>query len=59
MNFHGNSRQSTKEHHLYAIHDKEEADVFKYGISDKPIGEDGSIEIAAETGGGQQKTEES
>ncbi len=41
MNFHGNSRQNTKEHHLYAIHDKEEADVFKYGISDKPIGADG------------------
>lgn len=41
MNFHGNSRQNTKEHHLYPIHDKEEADVFKYGISDKPIGEDG------------------
>lgn len=41
MGFHGNSRQNEKEHHLYAIHDKEEGDVFKYGISDKPIGEDG------------------
>jgi len=41
MNFHGNSRKNTTQQHLYAIHDKEEADVFKYGISDKPIGEDG------------------
>lgn len=41
MRFHGNSRKNKKKHHLYAIHDKEEEDVFKYGISDKPIGEDG------------------
>ncbi len=41
MGFHGNSKKNEKEHHLYAIHDKEENDIFKYGISDKAIGEDG------------------
>jgi len=41
MGFHGNSKQNEKEHHLYSIYDKEENDVFKYGISDKSIGEDG------------------
>lgn len=41
MGFHGNSKKNQKEHHLYAIQDKEENDVFKYGISDKPIGKDG------------------
>lgn len=40
MGFHGNSKHNEKEHHLYAIYDKEDNDVFKYGISDKPIGED-------------------
>ena len=37
MQFHGNSRNNSKEHHLYAIYDKEEGDIFKYGISDKPV----------------------
>jgi hypothetical protein len=41
MRFHGNSNKNNKEHHLYAIHDVEEEDVFKYGISSKPIDEDG------------------
>lgn len=41
MGFHGNSRDNPKAHHLYAIYDTEENDIFKYGISDKPIGEDG------------------
>jgi hypothetical protein len=41
MGFHGNSKNNKKEHHLYAIHDKEEDDIFKYGISDKRIGKDG------------------
>ncbi len=41
MSFHGNSNKSNKEHHLYAIYDLEEEDVFKFGISDKPVGEDG------------------
>lgn len=39
--FHGNSHQNSRKHHLYEIWDTEEEDVFKYGISDKPIGEDG------------------
>lgn len=41
MGFHGNSGKSKRKHHLYAIHDKEENDIFKFGISDKPIDEDG------------------
>ena len=41
MSFHGNAKQNPKPHHLYCIMDKEMDDVFKYGISDKPIGEDG------------------
>lgn len=41
MRFHGNSHKNKREHHLYAIHDVEEDDIFKYGISSKPIGEDG------------------
>jgi URI fold toxin 2 len=41
MNPHGNSKKNEKGHHLYAIYDKEENDVFKYGISYKPIGKDG------------------
>jgi hypothetical protein len=38
---HGNSLDNNKEHHLYAIHDRKEKDIFKYGISDKTIGKDG------------------
>lgn len=41
MSFHGNSKQNPNEHHLYALYDTEENDIFKYGISDKPIGKDG------------------
>ncbi len=37
MNAHGNSVENTKIHHLYAIYDVEENDIFKFGISDKPI----------------------
>lgn len=44
MKIHGNSKGNDKEHHLYAIYDREENDVFKYGISDKPINEDGHSE---------------
>ncbi len=40
MRFHGNSNKNNEEHHLYAIHDVEEDDIFKYGISSKPIDED-------------------
>lgn len=38
---HGNSLGNKKPHHLYEIWDKEEGDVFKYGISQDPIDEDG------------------
>jgi hypothetical protein len=40
MSFHGNSNKNTKIHHLYVIDDLEENDIFKYGISDKPIDTD-------------------
>lgn len=42
MSFHGNSRDNPKAHHLYVIFDTEENDIFKYGISEKPVGEDGN-----------------
>ena len=38
---HGNSTQSNRPQHLYEIRDKQEDTVFKYGISDNPIDEDG------------------
>ena len=38
---HGNSHENQELHHLYAIDDLENNDVFKYGISDDPIEEDG------------------
>ncbi len=41
MSFHGNSRKNTREHHLYAIYDKEKNDIFKYGISDSLVGKNG------------------
>jgi URI fold toxin 2 len=41
MSFHGNSKRNEKLHHLYVIDDAEENDIFKYGISDKPIDVDG------------------
>lgn len=41
MSTHGNSRTNKKDHHLYQLYDQEEKDIFKYGISDKPIGKDG------------------
>lgn len=34
---HGNSNKNDNPHHLYEIWDKKEDDVYKYGISDKPI----------------------
>ena len=37
MPVHGNSRKNNKDHHLYAIFDEKEDDIFKYGISDKPV----------------------
>lgn len=38
---HGNSHDNEEFHHLYALDDMEKEDVFKYGISDDPIEEDG------------------
>ncbi len=41
MLIHGNSNKNTKPHHLYGIYDKEQDDLFKYGISHDPINVDG------------------
>jgi hypothetical protein len=41
MLVHGNSNKNNKPHHLYAIFDKEEDDLFKYGISHDSIDADG------------------
>ncbi|MCB0551999.1 MAG: hypothetical protein KDD02_00495 [Phaeodactylibacter sp.] len=41
MKRHGNSKKNDRPHHLYEIRDKKDDDVFKYGISDNPIGKDG------------------
>jgi hypothetical protein len=41
MPLHGNSLKNKKSHHLYEIHDREEDDIFKYGISDSPIDDEG------------------
>jgi hypothetical protein len=41
MSRHGNSLKNDKPHHLYEIRDKKESSVFKYGISDDPIDNDG------------------
>ncbi|MCY7329171.1 MAG: hypothetical protein LH618_11515 [Saprospiraceae bacterium] len=38
---HGNSNKNSKPHHLYEIRDSEDDEIFKYGISHYPIGEDG------------------
>lgn len=41
MELHGNSLSNPNPHHLYAIFDTTENDVFKYGITDDPIEKDG------------------
>ena len=38
---HGNSLKNNNPHHLYEIRDKEDGNVFKYGISHDPIDKDG------------------
>ena len=38
---HGNSNENENDHHLYEIWDSKEEEVYKYGISDDPIDEDG------------------
>lgn len=40
MKLHGNHNKSDLPQHLYAIDDLQEKEVFKYGISDDPIGPD-------------------
>lgn len=41
MSFHGNSKKNEKPNHLYEIYNLGKDNIFKYGISDKPIGKDG------------------
>ena len=41
MFFHGNSNKNNRPHHLYAIYDKEDDSLFKYGISHDVIDADG------------------
>jgi URI fold toxin 2 len=38
---HGNSYQNKKIHHIYVIYDKQEDDIYKYGISHDAIDVDG------------------
>jgi URI fold toxin 2 len=38
---HGNSYKNTKLHHIYIIFDKQDDDIYKYGISHDPIDADG------------------
>lgn len=38
---HRNSLDNDEPHHLYAINDRKNKDIFKYGISCDPIDEDG------------------
>ena len=38
---HGNSLKNKKKHHVYVIVDKQEDDIYKYGISHDPIDADG------------------
>jgi URI fold toxin 2 len=41
MRLHKNSNKNQESHHLYAIIDKIDDGIFKYGISCEPIGDDG------------------
>lgn len=41
---HRNSLENDAPHHLYAINDRKNKSVFKYGISSDPVGEDGLSE---------------
>lgn len=38
---HRNSHRNNRPHHLYEIYDKQEDEVFKYGISSDPVDDDG------------------
>jgi URI fold toxin 2 len=48
MKPHANSHDNDAEHHLYEIFDVERDDVYKYGISGKPLNPDGSSPRANE-----------
>ena len=48
MSKHGNAHLNDKPHHLYKISDKEENDIFKYGISADPLEKDGLSKRARE-----------
>jgi hypothetical protein len=48
MSKHGNANENDSLHHLYEIDDTVEDDVFKYGISGKPLKSDGSSARAEE-----------
>jgi hypothetical protein len=41
MTPHGNSYKNKRLHHVYVIFDKQEDDIYKYGISHDPIESDG------------------
>lgn len=38
---HGNSKKNPNPHHLYGIFEEKTGEVFKYGITDDPLGKDG------------------
>jgi URI fold toxin 2 len=48
MKPHGNAHDNNAKHHLYEIFDVERENVFKYGISGKPLNEDGTSPRALE-----------
>jgi hypothetical protein len=48
MKPHGNAHENHAKHHLYEIFDVERDNVFKYGISGKPLNEDGTSPRAME-----------
>ncbi len=45
---HGNSKKNTNDHHLYEIKDRERGGIFKYGISGRPLNNDGTSPRANE-----------
>lgn len=48
MSKHGNANENDSLHHLYEIDDLQEEDVFKYGISGKPLKPDNTSARAEE-----------
>lgn len=43
---HGNAKKNKRPHHLYEIRDREEKNVFKYGICGRTLKKDGSSKRA-------------